>query len=436
MQTEAKVKSSHVLSCPIPKWGATFAATSLVLKLRGDGSAVDKRTFGLQFVAVYEYWLGQNASIGDASGGTPILLRTEGLVVDSVALPYECVFNDAAGGRSVSVPVSPLSSSELVCTTPAWGRKNTAGVTSLSLYNRVRGSVVPFKGRERANTFEFTVSWARVQENYILASGGELSIIGVGLRTRSAYRCLLEGDNSRLVSNLAHPMTPSTVICKISEWGLFHAATTVNVTLIDGYGLHVFYSGLDVLRQVEIRESWKSVQPTFFLANGGMTITVAGYGFSTSRLYNCTLTWTAVGFWAELYNPAKWAPGGSVLKEEITTLPTSPLDLRTLVCQLPQWGSLYAARTAILSVTLDAGVSRELAYVGELDGANIKMDPTWSSITPTRYGWVGLGAITGVPLSHALELLTSQTPSWPSALLFYESDRGVVVECIGAYDRL
>ena len=126
--------------------------------------------------------------------------------------------SDAVGGKSVSVPVSPLSPSELVCTTPAWGRKNAAAVTSLSLFNRARGLVVPYKGQEGSNTFEFTVSWARVQENYILASGGELSIIGVGLQKRSAYRCLLESEDSRrLVSSLAHPLTPSTVICKISE---------------------------------------------------------------------------------------------------------------------------------------------------------------------------------------------------------------------------
>lgn len=399
MQTEATFQSSHLLSCSMPNWGATFTATSLVLKVRGDGTVVDKHTFGLQYVPVYEYWLAQNETIGDAAGGTPIMLQTNGLIVDDRALPYECIFSDALGGTAVSVPVSPVSPSELVCIAPAWGRKNTAAVTSVSLYNRLRSLIVPYKGPEGSNSFEFTVSWARVQENYILASGGEISVIGAGLRTQGAYRCLLEGDDSRrLVSDLAHPMTPSTVICKISEWGLYHPVMTVNVTLIDGYGLHVFYVGHPVLRQVEIRESWKAVQPTYFLANAGMTVTVSGFGFHPERLYNCTLTWTAAGFWSELYNPAKWAPGGSVLKEEITTLPSSPHNLGKIICRLPQWGSLYAARNATLSVTLESGLSRELAFVGALDSTLIQIDPTWASITPTRYGWVGLGAITGTPL--------------------------------------
>jgi len=379
-----------------------FTATSLILKVRGDGILIHKPTVGLQYIPVYEYWLSQNASIGDASGGTAILLTTRGLIIDLVALPYECVFSNAFGGVAVSLPVSPLSPSELLCVTPDWGRKNIAGPTSVSLINRVRGLVVPFRGTQESNAFQFTASWARVQEHYIAASGGHLSIIGVGLHTLSAYRCLLESnDSKRMVSNLAHPTSPSTVSCQIDAWGFFHEAAMVNVTLMDGYGLHVFFSGLPVLRQVEIRESWLSVRPTYFWANAPMTVTVTGFGFHPQRLYNCTLTWKAVGFWATLYNPEKWAPGESVLEQQIRTVPSSPVDNQELVCNLPQWGSLYAARTAILSVTTAGIEAREVTFVGEdAVATNIFMDPIWESITPARYGWVGLGAITGLVYTH------------------------------------
>lgn len=80
------------------------------------------------------------------------------------------------------------------------------------------------------------------------------------------------------------------------------------------------------------------------------------------------------------------------------TVPTVPLDHQTVVCILPQWGSLFAARTATLSLTSIGLTSRELAFVGSETAADILMDPTWKSITPTRYGWVGLGAITGALL--------------------------------------
>ena len=96
----------------------------------------------------------------------------------------------------------------------------------------------------------------------------------------------------------------------------------VNITLMDGYGLHVFFSGLPVLRQVEVRESWLSIQPTYFWANAGMTVTVQGYGFNSQRLYNCSLTYMAQGYWDTVYNPEKWSPGKSVLQEQIMTVPT------------------------------------------------------------------------------------------------------------------
>ena len=400
MQTPATFKSSLRLSCAIPTWGSMFAATSLLLKLRGDGIAVDKRTFGLQYIPVYESWSSHNGSIGDASGGTVIRIEARGLIKDLAALPYECVFSDGSGEVAMSEPVSPLSPSELLCISPHWGRKYTAAPVVVTLYNRVRGLFVPYVGAPGANAFEFTASWARVQEFSLLASGGDLSIIGVGLRKLSSYRCLLETDvRKSIVSDLSYPTSPSTVSCKMPAWGRFYEAATVSITLIDGYGLHVFFSGLPVLRQVEIRESWLSVQPTYFWANAGMTVTVKGYGFHSQRRYNCSLTWMAQGYWDTVYNPEKWAPGDSVLQEQIMTVPTVPVNHQTLVCNLPQWGSLFAARTATLSLTSIGVTSREIAFVGEEAGSNnILMDPTWESITPTRYGWVGLGAITGARL--------------------------------------
>ena len=399
METQASFESSVRLSCAIPSWGSMFTATSLLLKLRSDGTAIDKHTFGLQYIPVYESWVSHNASIGDASGGTVIRIEARGLIKDLAALPYECVFSDISGGVALSEPVSSLSPSELMCISPQWGRKYTAAPVLVTLYNRVRGLVVPHSGIPGSNTFEFTESWMRAQEFSLLASGGDLFIIGVGLRMLMPYRCLLESNvTKRIVSDLAYPTSPSTVACKMSAWGRFYEAAMVNITLMDGYGLHVFFSGLPVLRQVEVRESWLSIQPTYFWANAGMTVTVQGYGFNSQRLYNCSLTYMARGHWDTVYNPEKWSPGKSVLQEQIMTVPTVPLDHQTVVCILPQWGSLFAARTATLSLTSIGLTSRELAFVGSETAADILMDPTWKSITPTRYGWVGLGAITGALL--------------------------------------
>ena len=111
MQTDALYSSSQRLSCSVPSWGSMFTATSLLLKIRGDGTLIDKRTIGLEYIPVHEWWISQNASIGDASGGTPILLQARGLIIDLVTLPYECIFTDAYGSMAVSSPVSPSSPS-------------------------------------------------------------------------------------------------------------------------------------------------------------------------------------------------------------------------------------------------------------------------------------------------------------------------------------
>jgi hypothetical protein len=401
MQTDVSYESSFRLSCPIPEWGSMFTAAALLLKIRGDGTDIEKQTFGLQYIPVKELWLSQNASVGDASGGTPILIETRGVIVDLASLPYECIFKDAVGGKAVSLPVTPLSPREILCITPDWGRKHTAGQTTMSLFNRMRGLLVPYEGKEGANTFTFTPSWFQIQQTHIPASGSDLVIIGFGLRKLSKYRCLLEATNDigdvprRLASHLSFPTSSSTVICNIPAWGEHHASDVVNVTLMDDNGLHVFFSGLPVQRQLEIRESWISVQPNFFLANAAFSVTVTGFGFHLGRLYNCSLTWNAESFWSTQYKVEEWAMEDSYAVEQITTLQTSPLHYKSLVCELPRWGALYAARTAVLSVTRIAdSLSREVILVGEEAASKISMDPTWHSITPTRYGWVGLGAIT------------------------------------------
>ena len=400
MQTKASVGSSSRLSCAIPVWGSMFTATSLLLKVRGDGAAIDKRTFGLQYIPVKEFWIGQNASTGDASGGTVIMLTTRGLIVDVSQLPYECVFTSAAGNKAVSLPVSPLSPSELLCVAPDWGRKNTATTTTMTLFNRVRNLIVPFEGAPGSNTFAFTASWFQVQQKHIPASGGVLAIIGFGLHHTAPYRCWLEAEVQvgsphvpRMISNPERTTSASTVSCNIPAWGQYYQAATVNVTLMDAHGLHVFFSGSPSLREVEVRESWLSLQPATFLASSSVTVSVRGFGFHSQRSYTCRLTWKAESFWSTQYKVAEWNTEDSYSIEEISSAPTAPEDQRTLICQLSAWGTQFAARKAVLSVVSADNSAGEVIFTGQAAASNVDIHPTWSSITPTRYGWTGLGAI-------------------------------------------
>ncbi len=414
MEESASFESSLRLSCALPVWGSMFTATSLILKVRGDQALIEKRTVGLQYIAVYESWLSQDSFIGDAAGGTEIHLKARGLIVDLASRPYVCIFSDSLGGVEVAVAVSPLSPSELVCITPAWGRQHTAAQTFLSVHNRVRDLVVQYEGQAGLNTFDFTASWACVQEQHLAASGGELSIIASGLRILSPYRCLLESNETqRMVSNLARPTSSSTVFCSIPAWGQFHDSTIVNVTLLDGYGLEVFFSGVAMLKQVEIRETWLSVKPTLFKSNSHFTVTVVGFGFNLRRLYKCNVSYRAMGFWDTLYKPDKWSPGAAESwVEEVSSLEaSSPVDCQTLICSLSPWGSSYAARNATFTVySFGQPVSREILFVGKELERNIRLDPTWESIRPARYGWVGLGAITGY-LFAFFSTLSQQEPS-------------------------
>ena len=53
MQTDVSYESSFRLSCPIPEWGSMFTAAALLLKIRGDGTDIEKQTFAIALCGVF-----------------------------------------------------------------------------------------------------------------------------------------------------------------------------------------------------------------------------------------------------------------------------------------------------------------------------------------------------------------------------------------------
>jgi hypothetical protein len=325
---------------------------------------IPKETIELFLVAFEERWSSLSVSVGDAGGGTEVVVRASALTTSASTANYKCVFT--AGALQMESELAMASSpSQVTCTTPSWGQLYAAQRTSLTLKNIFTDAVVEFTGAVAANTFEFTASWVRAQEVTVSSSGDTLNIIGVGFDIEQPYRCSLTKNAHSITSFGANPLSPTTFACATPSWGSFYEASTVVVEVVLEDGSLLAFSGELGYKNVALLETWVMVNVTTTAASGSTALSLTGFGFEATSQYVCKLqTISMADHWQNKYLPDAWSASARRNVQTVASNPVTPTSLKTLSCTVPEWGTLYAAASVAVVLTRHG---ETLQFVGKSD---------------------------------------------------------------------
>ncbi len=261
---------------------------------------------------------------GPASGGSVITIHGYGL--DWTSSAYECVFT-RQDGSTMSAPANTIinSTTELNCTTPSWGSAYSAGAVQGLVGLGVRLAVNP---------------------------AADLPFTNEGMEQANTSLC-------------ADPSLPLSSNCSWEFFPLFASA-------------EAFEADPTAAQQ----PAFRSV--TSFMASGGQTFTVPGYGYDVDQTYNCEFQY------------ADERAGGAMVK--FSTGGNIPSNSTHLDCETPLWdfrhvGDQNGTSGAALNISLDQANDTVIGDIS-MPRRYFSFYPVYTELTPTNTSSKGNSTVT------------------------------------------
>jgi len=188
---------------------------------------------------------------GTSAGGELVTIIGQGFAVNAtqsavtylhgVGLDndYACKFTDEKGFYLLSERVSPVSRTQIVCTTPAWGMVQVAVRTTVTL---VKGT---YEYPGQSAVFLFLSSWQTLSATSGPVGGGVLlTINGVGFNASKTFQCKFSYNNDELFAYTSPvlPLSANQVVFTTPRWQSWQEGRT---------RLIVYEGGAEVLQIVD-----------------------------------------------------------------------------------------------------------------------------------------------------------------------------------------
>ena len=210
MTVPGDASSSTVMQCEVPAWGSVYPASGgrVMVRVMKGSMFLDYTAGGVEAVVCgaldtacsfgfYPVWnssaLSSAGSLeGSAGGGKSLEILGYGFDPES---EYYCNFTSTvANGTEIqwtaqSVPVRPISTSELTCVTPHW-RYDEASA-EVSVHVQATGRALTIAGLNVVSKYRFQTIWYNPSLLTVRAKGGEnITVFGAGFDlTFSGYAC-------------------------------------------------------------------------------------------------------------------------------------------------------------------------------------------------------------------------------------------------------
>ena len=188
---------------------------------------------------------------GTSAGGELVTIIGQGFAVNAtqsaatylhgvgVDNDYACKFTDDKGFYLLSERVEPVSRTQIVCTTPAWGMVQVGVKTTVTL---VKGA---YEYPGQSVDFTFLSSWQTLSATSGPVGGGVLlTINGVGFNASKTFQCKFSYNNDELFAYTSPvlPLSANQVVFTTPRWPSWQEGRTK---------LIVYEGGVEVLQIVD-----------------------------------------------------------------------------------------------------------------------------------------------------------------------------------------
>jgi hypothetical protein len=273
-----------------------------------------------------------------------VTLAAYGLVLSDGS--YDCVFYDGAF-LIAAANSTATSHTSITCLTPAWGRYQPAGSTTVILRHGADdlNPVSPVGSAE----FEFIVRWKSFTSTtkYGAKGGDRLDFEAAGLTSTYSYKCYFESTTNanHYLESTATYESVSALSCATPAWGKTYTDTVADVYVIEVAGSTettvAQWARFGTLASSEFSfyRAWDRVSPTSVSALGGDVISLRTYGTLSHAYYVCAFQ--------DVSHPSRQVVS-SVHGGLLLSGPDH--DSNEINCTVPAWGALYPA--AVVNVSL------------------------------------------------------------------------------------
>ena len=385
-----------------------------VSPLNAAVESVDGRSLtsadGSNGIGIYAVWTGQNISTTSARGGE--WMQVHGLGFDRY-YGYKCSFVSAASCANWTAPTGQIpgmnirtdavwiSSTSLLCKTPAWYSAAASSLSNVSTVTEGVGWVelsvigmfdlfVRYAGRgcqSASNALDshccpprilVIEAWESVSPSRGYASGGALvALSGFGYSIQNSYYCYFSSNSTSIIKyQNATFINSSTLVCTLPSW---NEESLVEIELFNGV-FKVVNSNSAVLFSYEA--SWNEVFPNTTAILDQMNVTVSGYGFVGSQAYFCSFR--VVGGQYALANSS-----GELIDGSCTSNPSNPCAILCVLSMVQPIEGNMPLHDSLFGISIELGLFersgqsvKEIEFDGESGGNVIAIFSSWSNMLP------------------------------------------------------
>jgi len=274
------VFSPGAAQCDAPAWD--LPAVDAVLELYKGDSMLAKQGWPA-LVTFKPLVLSVAPQAGTAGGGETLTVSGRGFYEDAEE-EYTCIWTDGGGASvaSAACVVTPGSTRELLCTTPAW--PYPAAATQVAV--RLGAAAILSDGGARAMAFNYTPSCSSFSAAVADAtSHTNVSMGGHGFRSDEPASChFIPGGGVGGVVSPAVVHGPNAISCLTPLWP--EAGCVSAPDCQHNASLRIFLGETLVCapppEAFAFLSVWSGVAPTQGLASGGYALTVRGGGFDVA----------------------------------------------------------------------------------------------------------------------------------------------------------
>ena len=207
-------------------------------------------------------WYRSQPASADASGGTNLTISGYGFFSGT---RYQCAFADNLHSENVTAIL--VSSSELICTVPAW--RHAASTVDVQLHQiDAQTQASSLVASDEAMTLQLMSGWTSYNQTIGAAKGGDMiGILGFGFDVNSAgYACTFKSKEN-ILSVQATVVSDVSIICR-AHWPYFAALT--NFGLTNQGALVPYHTGQrrNATARFDYFEGWDRMRPTTLPASG------------------------------------------------------------------------------------------------------------------------------------------------------------------------